>query len=241
MQVIDAYWEERNLGVSCFEIKIGFRDSLEEIKRQYEELKERQYMVVKVLSSRPDILPFFQQKGFSFCETAITLEHNLRSIEVPKRLRKIFGKCSWVQMVEEDIHFLHDQVHKNVFKTDRVYMDPAFTEEQAARRYDCWIKDLIRDGNIPYKVLFQGETVGFFLNKEVKAGVYDGLLAATYSDFEGSGMGYCIQYAGLKYAVECGASKYFGHVSANNPTVLKMLLSMGFSVKEMEYVFIKHI
>ena len=241
MQIIDAYWEERNLGVSCYEIKTGFRDSLEEIKEQYEELKERQYMVVKVPSSRPDIIPFFQQREFAFCETAITLEHNLRSIDVPKRLEKIFEKCRWVRMVEEDIGFLHDQVYKNVFKTDRVYMDPMFTEEQAARRYDCWIQDLIHDDNIPYKVMFQDETVGFFLNKEVKAGVYDGLLAATYSNYEGTGMGYCIQYAGLKSAMDRGASKYIGHVSANNPTVLKMLLSIGFSVKEMEYVFIKHI
>lgn len=240
MKVVDAVWEKRNLGVTCSEIRMEYTDSMESVKECYDSLDEKQYMVVKVPSARYDMLQFFQEKGYHFCEAAVTLEHDLKSIDIPRRLEKICENCSWEKMTDDDISLLHQEISQNIFKTDRVYTDPHFTRQQAAQRYDYWIQDLIQSGNIPYKVLFRGETVGFFLNKEIKKAVYDGLLAATYHDYEGTGMGYCIQYAGIKSAMQQGASKYIGHVSANNPSVLKVLLSIGFRIKEVEYIFIKH-
>lgn len=32
MKVVDAVWEKRNLGVSCYEFHIDHKDSLEEVK-----------------------------------------------------------------------------------------------------------------------------------------------------------------------------------------------------------------
>lgn len=240
MKVVDAVWEKRNLGVTCFEIRMEYMDNMEDVSKRYNALDEKQYMVVRIPSVRYDMLRFFQQKGYQFSETAVTLEHGLKSIDVPRRLEKICESCSWEIMTEDDIQVLHQELYQNIFKSDRVYTDPYFTGQQAAQRYDYWIQDLIRAGNTPYKVICHGNTVGFFLNKEIKEKIYDGLLAATYQEFEGTGMGYCIQYAGIKYAMQQGASKYIGHVSANNPAVLKVLLSIGFSIKEMEYIFVKH-
>lgn len=65
-------------------------------------------------------------------------------------------------------------------------------------------------------------------------------MAAVYSDYEGTGMGYCIQYAGLQSAIERGADTYIGYVSGTNPEVLKILLSIGYVIKEIDYIFIKH-
>lgn len=240
MKIVDAVWEERNLGVTCSEIRMEYTDSMESIRESYNLLEERQYMVVKMPSARYDMLHFLQDKGYHFSEVAVTLEHDLKSIDMPGRLEKICESCSWEMMTDDDIQLLHREIFHNIFKTDRVYTDPYFTRQQAAQRYDYWIQDLIHAGNTPYKVMYHGETIGFFLNKKVKDKIYDGLLAATYHEFEGTGMGYCIQYAGIKYAMQQGASKYIGHVSANNPVVLKVLLSIGFHVKEVEYVFIKH-
>lgn len=240
MRIVDAVWEKRNLGVDCYEFHVETKDSLESVKESYRSIEERQYMVARVPSSRYDITAFFQEEGYNFIESAITLEHNLKEIKIPPRLARICSKCSWEKMNEADIAVLSSEIHKNIFKTDRIYIDPAFTEKQAAQRYDYWMKDLIREGNIPYKVLFAEESVGFFLNREMDRHIFDGLLAGTYSNYEGSGMGYCIQYAGIRFAADKGAAGYIGHVSGNNPAVLKVLLSIGFRVKEIEYIFIKH-
>ncbi len=240
MKITDARWEERNLGVTCYELHVEMKDDFEKAKEMYFNLPKKEYMVARVPTMRSDFLEFFQEEGYTFIEAAVRLEHNMKEIPVPERILRVCNKCTWEKMGRDDLVELRNEIYKNIFKTDRVYLDPAFSKQQAARRYDFWIQDLINAGNVPYKVMYNGETVGFYLYKEVEPNVFDGLLAGTYHAYEGAGMGYCVQYAGIKSALDKGARKYIGNVSASNLTVLKILLSIGFHIKTVEYVFIKH-
>lgn len=240
MQITDAVWEKRNLGVSCYEIRIDSRDTLDVVKKRFEQLEEKQYMVIKIPSSCHWAISYFQGLGYKFIETAVTLEHNLNQISATSRIKRVFDKCTYSPMNESDISFLKSEIDKNIFKTDRIYLDPEFKDGQSAQRYKYWIDDLISGGQIPQKVCYNDDIVGFFLNKEIGTDIYDGILAGTYSDFEGTGLGVCIQYMGLEYAVNHKAKKYMGHVSGNNPSVLKTIVSLGFGITKIEYVFIKH-
>lgn len=245
MKIIDAFWEKRNLGVTCYELQMNLTDGLKEVEEKLESLKERQYMVAKIPSARYDLVQLFQNKGYTFIETAIKLEYNYKKLgyklpDMAKGLKKICDRCSRAVMDESELFRLSSEIKKGIFKTDRIYIDPEFTHEQAARRYDLWVKDLVKQGNIPHKVLFDGETVGFFINRECAPKTYDGMLAGVYSGYEGTGMGYCIQYAGILDALQRGMDKYIGHISGNNPAVLKIMVSLNFPIKELEYVFIKH-
>lgn len=240
MEIIDAVWEERNLGVTCLELRMQTRDSISDIRDIYSNITEKQYMVVRIPSERFDLVQLFQQKGYQYAETAVTLEHHLKRASIPDRILRVYEKCTWERMNGEDLCQLSEEIYKNIFKTDRVYTDAAFTPYQAAQRYDFWIKDLVSRGEVPYKVMYAGETIGFFLYQEIEKGIFDGLLAASYHAFEGSGMGCCIQYAGIQSAAGRGGHKYLGHVSAGNPAALKSVLSIGFQIKSVEYIFIKH-
>lgn len=240
MKVIDAVWEKRNLGVTCYEILLGMKDSFADIKREYKKISSRQYMVVKIPAFRYDLVHFFQGEGYVFSETSFLLRQDLNNLKIPKRFLNICKKCSWREMNREDLVQLSKEVSKNIFKTDRVYTDSYFTSKQAAQRYNFWINDLISGGTLPYKVMYEEEVVGFFMNRNIGGGTFDGLLAGVYSDYEGSGMGYCIQYAGLQSAIERGGNTYLGHVSGTNPEVLKILLSIGCVIKQIDYIFIKH-
>lgn len=240
MKVIDAQWEKRNLGVSSYEIRFQTTDDFATVAKNFEKIEERQYMVVKIPSSRYDLAMWIQSCGYIFIESAIGLEHNMKEITMSERIKRACDRCTWSVMDTLDEEQLYSEIEKNIFRTDRIYIDPEFSKEQAANRYLLWVKDLINKGSKPVKVLYDGKAVGFFLNSEKDNKVYDGLLAATYSGFEGTGMGYCIQYAGLKYAIESGARKYLGHVSANNPPVLKCLMNLGLSITDVDYIFIKH-
>lgn len=240
MRIVDAFWEKRNLGVSCYELQMETNDILEQVINEYQGLEEKQYMVARIPSARYDLVQYFQSSGFQFIEAAITLRHDLQNISIPRRLLRICEKCSWAVMDSNDIQQLYEEIEKGIFKTDRIYIDPNFSKKQAAQRYVFWIQDLVKQGNIPYKVSYSGEVVGFFLNKEKEVGVYDGLLAATYSAFEGTGMGYCIQYAGMQSVIERNAKEYIGHISGNNPKVMHVLLSIGFSIDKIDYILIKH-
>ena len=76
MNVIDAFWEERNLGVTCYEIQMERSDTAESAADTLDRLEQRQYMVVKIPSSRYDLVPLIQSRGYAFIETAIALETN---------------------------------------------------------------------------------------------------------------------------------------------------------------------
>lgn len=240
MKIIDAVWEERNLGVSTYEIKIEFQDMLEDVSKKYSELTEKQYMVVRIPSSFHWAVPFFQSKGYSFIEAAVTLRHDLKNIPVSLGLKKLFDRCSYDEMDDNDIEVMYNEIDKGIFKTDRIYLDPFFRKGASARRYKYWLADMILQGKVPYKVIYNNEVIGFFLNSEIKNCVYDGVLAGVYSDFEGTGLGVSIQYMGLSYCINNGAKRFIGHVSANNMGVLKALTSLGFKITDIEYIFIKH-
>lgn len=240
MQITDAVWEQRNLGVSCYEIKIEHQDTLEDVSRKYDELTEKQYMVVKIPSSCHWAIPFFQSKGYSFIEAAVTLDHDLMNFPISPGIKRLFDKCSYGEMSEDDITVMYSEIDKGIFKTDRIYLDPAFKKGASAQRYKYWIADLISQGKMPHKVTYNNETIGFFLNKEIKPGIFEGILTGLYSGYEGTGLGVCMQYMGLMYCMNSGGKKVISHISANNIEVFKAEDMLGCKVSSVEYVFIKH-
>jgi hypothetical protein len=230
MRVVDAVWEQRNLGVTCYEISITGNDELGVIKSAYDGVEEQDYMVVKIASTNSPAVRFFQEQGYSFIETAITMIHRMRDFPLNEKLKALCEQCSWSMMQEADLEVLNRQIDKGIFKTDRVCLDPVFTKEQAQNRYKMWIKDVLDRGGEVYKVVYRGESIGFFC--EPLAGVYDG--------YEEQGLGLCVQYAGLQNAVMHGKKIATTHISGNNPAVLRIMQSLGFQVKSIEYVFVKH-
>lgn len=165
MKIVDAVWEQRNLGVTCYEITFDNRDSLDDIKARWDELTDRQYLVFKVPPKRADIVAYIQSRGFRFIEAAMTFSCDLRNWTLDEKFKPFCDQCTYAPMNDADIEIMFTEIKKGIFKTDRVYLDPYFTHEQAAQRYVNWAKDLIERGVTPYKVMYQGEPVGFFITK----------------------------------------------------------------------------
>ena len=46
MKIVDAFWEERNLGVTCYELELELSDCLESVEDTLSGLTQRRYMVV---------------------------------------------------------------------------------------------------------------------------------------------------------------------------------------------------
>ena len=53
-------------------------------------------------------------------------------------------------------------------------------------------------------------------------------------------MGYCVQWAGYDHVATSGGKLYLGHVSLTNVNAYKILMSMGFNVSVIKYVYVKH-
>lgn len=234
MKIIDAFWEERNLGVTCYELQMELSDRVETVATELDNLKERQYMVVKVPSPRHNLMPLLQSGGYSFIETQIRLEMvigpDYQLPPVSPAVKKLCERCAVEKMDEADIEQLYQEIRNGMFDTDRVYIDPFFTSEQAANRYIGWTKDLLAKGDTIYKTTFDGKAFGFF----------NGALAGIYNEYKDSGMGFCYRYAAARFDLSHNVKKWHTRVSANNPDIFKLHTMFGAKVKGFEYVYVKH-
>lgn len=240
MKVVKADWELRNLGVITYEITAEHSDSVDDIISALDECSDAEYTVVKVSSDNSDISRYVSKNGFEFIETAMDLHLKISDYIDNPRFKPVTDKCSYSEMEEDDLIVLFEQIRSGIFNTDRIYLDEHFNHSMASERYINWIKDLIKAGNPAFKVLFNNEVVGFFIHKKIKEHVYDGILAGAYKGFEGSGMGYLVQWAGCQNVIDLSGKNYLGHVSMTNIGALKMLLSMGFTVSSVKYVYVRH-
>lgn len=240
MKIVDAVWEKRNLGVTCCEIMIDSDDTIEDVQQMLHTSKKYQYVVFKVASTRPDIVRLLQDEGFRYIECLLTTSLKVKNFEVPAIYKAVVDKCSLKRMDDKDIKFLCDELDKGLFHTDRVYIDPYFSHDLAANRYKNWMLDIVNSGIDIYKVIYEGDDVGFVLYKEIKPYIYDGILVGTYSKYANSGMGYCVECAGVAYHKSIGARKIIGRVSTNNPEAVKVVSSFGNIITRSDYIFIMH-
>jgi hypothetical protein len=241
MKIIDAYWEKRNLGVESVEFEIESSDGNEVIDDTLR--NEKQYNVVKVPAGRAKAIYGLTEKGYIFIECAISLQYDLSNFsntplsEVQKRM---MDSISFSAMSKSDLETLFSQIRSGLFETDRICIDPFFTKQQAAERYINWIEDSIAKDAIVNKLIYKNESIGFFVNREIRECVYYPFLSGMYQDHKRSGLGLSAIYMPLKNSKMSGGRSVSTVVSTNNVAVLKMHFLLGFFVRSVNYVFIKH-
>ncbi len=239
MKVVDAIWEKRNLGVDCREIKIEKDDTIEKIRKELPQ-NESQYTVVKVPSGKFDVMFLLQEMGYTYVESSINLTHDLKDIKLNPIQQRIMDSLSYSMMEKDDIEELFCEIKKGVFSTDRIYIDPHFTHEQAANRYINWISDELDKGTEAFKITHKDKSVGFFTFKDIGNSTCYPFLVGMYRDFLNSGLGLSTLEKPLKEAIRRNYKKMSTYISLNNVNTLHVHLSLGFNAKDVCHVFIKH-
>ena len=78
MEIKEAFWEKRNLGIDVCEIIISKSDTEEKISNNLDKLKSNfKYLVAKVPINNIDSLFLLQRKNFKFIEQIFICSHNL--------------------------------------------------------------------------------------------------------------------------------------------------------------------
>ncbi|MDR3349541.1 MAG: hypothetical protein LBO03_08085 [Acidaminococcales bacterium] len=239
MEIIDAVWEKRNLGVVAKEINLAANDTLSDL----EQLRglDCEYAVARVPAGAIELMFQLEDMGYRYIETMFAVRHDLKNIGATlDRITKRFAdSISYRRMADADLAELKRQLKLGVFHTDRVYVDPHFTKEQSAQRYMGWIADALENGYEPYKCMFKGKAVGFFVSRLKKDGNH-GLFIGVYKEFEAAGFGTSVLAAQLRHAAEAGAKTLCGAVSSNNMSSLRMNLYLGGQITSARYVYVKH-
>lgn len=241
MKIIDAVWEERNLGVTCAEIEIDKDDNQEQIIGALRNRNE-QYIVVKVASENPKAMFTVQSEGFVFVENLIQIELDLQDGPyVPKICRKLIKNTGFHRASSTETAQVLDEIKAGViFATDRISIDPYFSRKKAGERYAYWIEDILSSGNSELIITeYLEENIGFLViqhKDEYSSPVLNGL----FKEFLGSGLGFVNSYCSQKYLIEKGVKRSVSHISTNNTDIFKMSLLFNNSFTEVQSVFIKH-
>ena len=161
MKIVDAFWEKRNLGLNCTEITVEADDDVEAVEKAVNE-NASEYTVVRVPACKSDAMFAMPRMGFTFVECLINLVHELKSTALTG-IYKRFNDCmTYHSMSDDDKKQLLNEIDKGIFETDRVFLDPFFPKELAAKRYVNWVGDEIAAGTEVFKVCYRDKDIGFF-------------------------------------------------------------------------------
>lgn len=238
MKIIDAYWEKRNLGLDVNEIEIEETDHSEGVLRELGKISV-DYSVVKLPSSRSDLIPIIQSLGYFFSEDLIHVTHDLHEPIRSRMHQRMYDAMSYRMMDDADIKRLYEEIRKGMFLTDRISQDDFFTPVQAANRYINWVKDLIAAAAIPYTLLYKEEPAGFIILQTKDQKHYESVLGASYLKYRNSGIG--IVQKEQEIVKKLGGKSVETQVSTNNISQVKALVLNGYVPKSINHVFTKHI
>ena len=87
MKVIDAFWEQRNLGVNAVSFYIEEKDSLDDVLINIDD-NPREYQTAIVNPIRSDVLLELQNHGFKFIECSLSLAASIDRIHIPDNVKR---------------------------------------------------------------------------------------------------------------------------------------------------------
>lgn len=239
MRVIDAFWEKRNLGKTTTEIIVDECDDAKFVEQAINEI-DSEYIVIKVPAGKIDVMWKLEDLGFKYIETAIHVENDLKHLELDGILKRIDDGIKYEKMNDKEIQQMFCEIRKGIFNTDRVYLDPFFSEDIASNRYILWISDEIEKGTEIYKYIYNNQVVGFFSFKMIDEGIFYPFLAGIYKDYQSSPLGMVYLYKPLLEAKKRDAKCVSTYISTNNANAVRMHVRFGFTFKEMVNVYVRH-
>lgn len=237
MKIVEAIWEKRNLGVDTIEVTFENKDKFDEVKKQIEIL-DKEYIVLRIPSDRPDILCLMGKCGYRYVEDLVELVSYLKPVSQNPVLKRVYDSVGVEQMNAKDIEGLLSEVKQGMFETDRISLDDFFKPEQAKERYANWIQDELAGKTEFLKYTYKGNAIAFFTLKELGKGYYDVPLGGFYKKYRNSGIGTVVKVP--EEVEKRGGKKVRTNVSTNNLPQMRNLIANGYIPEGISHIFIKH-
>lgn len=240
MRVIDAVWEKRNLGVTCTEFEVSEEDDITEVESRIK-VCTAEYQLAKVPVGNVRMQLMLQDNGFKFYETNIQLVRRITDLETLPGLYSRFEKAiGFRDATDEEVErILAEVADGKMFTTDKVALDPYFSPELSGRRYSLWARDILDKGAKTVIGLYKGEIASFTIY-EVKDGFFQAFIGGMLHEYRDKGLGFIPLYVTAKHISQLGGGILKTGVSSNNPSILRLQMMFGATIKNMTNIFIKH-
>ena len=238
MEIIDAKWEYRNLGMTVQEISFDENDTVDNSFESIRYLKA-QYQVAKVKADNTEVLYMLQKNGFVYIEDQIHVLHNLQKVERNRLHQRMQDSVTYHKMDNNELDELYMEINEGMFDTDRIALDDKFGKSISAKRYNNWIKDMVEEGITPYALIYKDSVCAFVVLKEVDKGIFDSVLGGYYKAYRNTGLGIVEKEMDIVSAM--GGKKIYSSVSSNNPTQLRAMCINGYIPVGINHVLVKHV
>lgn len=240
MKLVEATWEQRNLGITVYEAALEPQDTPGEVTAALTVIHGMaDYVSVKVPTSLFALAGCLEDLGYSFREvlTTVEIDHIPALDRVMQRYADNLASCQASQIDKAKIF---DEIMSGLFTTDRFSLDPAFSRTQSANRYCNWINDEISRGGELHAITFKGNLVGFFLVRHLEKNRYVSLLAGIFAGYQRMGMGYFINHLAYDYCFRSGAKSVSTTYSSNNLSASNIHFHLPVRLRSQSYVFTRH-
>jgi hypothetical protein len=241
MKIIEAVWEQRNLGVTCAEIEISASDTSNAVRNAVLSRHE-QYLVAKVSPANTEVMFALQNMGFTYIETLFEVVYRIGKEKPMPEICRPFADDVGYHIADkaETERILEFVASGSLFSTDRIALDPYFSRKAAGQRYAYWMQDVLFSGKAVLLLCdYCGKSIGFTVAAD-KGSFLDMILGGAFPDTIGSGLGVVNAYCGLLYTYETGKKKVVSHVSSNNFQMFKIDIQLGNQVRTLTNNFILH-
>jgi len=240
MKIIEAYWDKDNLKKSTVEITLEINDDVDSINRVLNKMNF-EYSVLKLPSRKPEFIHYATERGFMFAETQVSIYKNIAG-KYHNELETFLNKFDFKKITEDaDLNQILDNIDNDMFSTDRISLDSLFGVEVANRRYRNW---LITENNQKqtdiFRICKKNNDVGFVMTKTNPNHV-NILLGGIYTKFHNCGYGACLVYKPIEFYRKLGKTTIRTKISSNNQDIIKIYISAGYQIENLEYVFVKHL
>lgn len=245
MKVIETIWEKKVLDVNCFDVEINPEDKIEDFFAVDEDLvknKKAGYITVRTPANSPTFLFGLPKCGYTFVEASIRLLLTKPNYVSPAFINRFMKDTTVRQLTDKaDFERVYDEVGKEAFNTDRFYINPQITHQQASQRYINWIKGLVESGEKIFEVSVKNEPVGFFIFKHVNEKDAQGILTGVYKKFNGTPYGTVVMKCLQETVWDLGYDRFLGRVVSNNMPALRLNMMFGNVIEEITYHYVKHV
>jgi hypothetical protein len=241
MKIINAFWEERNIGKKTIEVEYEKSDNETDFINSITSLKDASYIVIKAPSGNFELSSILSEKGFKYIESIIEISLPLKEYILPPKLVKLNDSISYEIVDNIRIDSVCKQINKGIFTTDRIAIDKNFGYEISNKRYSNWVRDEFNNNNSIFEIKFGAKYIGFFGIKEKSKFTYEIFLAGIYVEVQSFGLGFSIISKSIEEISLKQAKQIITHISTNNIQIMRLYTQLGFTPIDIKNVFIKHI
>lgn len=241
MKVIDCPWELENIGKHTVEIAVESTDifNKESIKSA---IDGYEYAVIKVDMNKPSFNIGLSGQGFTCMEVQMHVGIEYDDFDFSKIYHLYNDTRFEVVDSESEFHTVMSHIQPGMFSTDRITIDPHFSEALGCRRYKNWLStEYYSQNSLLVKIIYKRENVGFMLVRINKEKV-NLLLNGLYKPYQGKGIGMLTPASPMIFIkqYDLPIKKETTSISSNNIPVVKLYNRLGFQILNQTYVFVKH-